>query len=275
MTMDFYRDHFSLKISKDVKDICESFFRDKKVNIDHLNYIQKNNDGSVFYLCSNKDWLKHYYDQKYPKIGAFEQNDIFSRNKYVLWSSLDSGDKILQDSKEIISVEHGITVIKKINNGFSYFNMGKANQNSSVIISYINNLDILNEFTMYFFEKAKPLLEQSQKNRFILPASMDHDLQLYISDNGALPEKKSKKFYFGDHKKDYLSQSEFVCIQWYLKGKASTEIAEILSISKRTVETHVTNVKAKLNCKNLMQLGYLMAFIQNRNHGFIPHLHKN
>lgn len=110
-----YKDHFSLKINKDVKDICESFFCDKQISINHLNYIQKNNDGSVFYLCSNQDWIKHYYDHKYPSVGAFEQNDNFSKDKYVLWSSLDSGDKILQDSKEIIFVEHGITVVEKIN----------------------------------------------------------------------------------------------------------------------------------------------------------------
>lgn len=274
MVTDCYKDHFSLRVTKDIKDICESFFKDKKVNINHLNYIQKNADGSVFYLCSNHDWIKHYYDQKYPSIGAFEQNDTFSKDKYVLWSSLDCGDKILQDSKKIISVEHGITIIEKLNKGIAYFNMGNSNSNASVINDYINNLEILNEFVMRFFDIAKPLLNQSQNNCFILPKSTGEDLSLCNIIHEST-ELKLKKFYFGDNKKDYLNQGEFICVQWYLRGKTSAEISQILSISKRTVETHIANIKRKLNCRNLMQLGYIIALIQSKNLGFIPHPHKN
>lgn len=57
----------------------------------------------------------------------------------------------------------------------------------------------------------------------------------------------------------YLSKKEVECIRWMIAGKSSGEIANILSISKRTVETHMNNIKQKLNCYKQFQVGYLIG----------------
>lgn len=67
-----------------------------------------------------------------------------------------------------------------------------------------------------------------------------------------------------------ISPREIECIEWYLKGKNSGEIAIILGISRRTVESHIKNVKTKLGCQNLFQLGYKIALIKYENYGLIP-----
>ncbi|PJD92879.1 MAG: hypothetical protein CK424_04740 [Legionella sp.] len=57
----------------------------------------------------------------------------------------------------------------------------------------------------------------------------------------------------------YLSKKEIECIQWMIKGKSSAETATIMHISKRTVETHMNNIKRKLNCYKQFQIGYLIG----------------
>ncbi len=52
-----------------------------------------------------------------------------------------------------------------------------------------------------------------------------------------------------------LSSRELDCIRWLLKGKTVPEIAIILDISHRTVEKFILNLKTKLGCYSLFQLG--------------------
>lgn len=51
-----------------------------------------------------------------------------------------------------------------------------------------------------------------------------------------------------------LSNREREIIHWLMKGRSSTEIGQELSISHRTVETYITNLKAKLNCQKKSEL---------------------
>ena len=56
-----------------------------------------------------------------------------------------------------------------------------------------------------------------------------------------------------------LTHRELECIQWLIKGKSASEIALILGVTKRTIETHIENIKSKVNCYKQFQLGYILA----------------
>lgn len=47
-----------------------------------------------------------------------------------------------------------------------------------------------------------------------------------------------------------LSTREITVLRWTAEGKTSGEISDILNISERTVNFHVTNTMEKLNCVN-------------------------
>lgn len=264
------RNHYSIGSSNNINQIVKKFFKDTNVDINHLNYIQKNNDGTVFYLCTNPNWLTHYYNEAYPSVGAFEHNESLSNFKYVLWSSLDSGDKILHDSKNLIGIEHGITIIDKMENGYGYYNFGSNNNDKLILSKYISNLDLLNKFKTYFKFEAKNILNDSKKYSFILPAVPGGRITL---SSGIVQESQKsnyEKLYIDKENNLFLTSRETECMEWYLKGKTSSEVALIMKISKRTVEAHVENVKLKLKCKNLFQVGYTIAVLKYNIHGYLP-----
>ncbi|NQY42993.1 MAG: helix-turn-helix transcriptional regulator, partial [Legionellales bacterium] len=52
----------------------------------------------------------------------------------------------------------------------------------------------------------------------------------------------------------YITEREWQCIKLLEYGLSSRETAEILGISRRTVETHFVNIKIKLNINSKDQI---------------------
>lgn len=52
----------------------------------------------------------------------------------------------------------------------------------------------------------------------------------------------------------YLSKREMDVMKELVRGKTARKIAELLSISKRTVEMHISNIKFKNNCSSKSEL---------------------
>ncbi len=231
-----------LNLSKDIKLLCDPYF--KSLDLDHLNYIHRDKNGLVTYLCSNQQWLSHYFKKSYPKIGAFEQNKNLATYKYILWTGLDHNDPILVDSKEMLGVEYGITIIKHEHDGIDFYNIGSKTSDSSIINKYVNNLDQYENFILAFKEKADSIIRTAK------------NLKLNVNTNHNIDEKRKDGQYFGDL---YLTNRELDCINYLSRGKTAEEIAIILNISRRTVETHINNIKNKMNCFTQFRLGYLLG----------------
>ncbi len=49
-----------------------------------------------------------------------------------------------------------------------------------------------------------------------------------------------------------LTSKELECLRWCKEGKTNWEIGEILSISEKTVEFHISNTLRKLGASNRM-----------------------
>lgn len=77
-----------------------------------------------------------------------------------------------------------------------------------------------------------------------------------------------KRYYFKqDGKDNYLTSRELEFLYWLSLGKTASETARILHIGQRTAEVHVNNIKTKLGCATLFQLGQQ---IEKLNIGIIP-----
>lgn len=70
-----------------------------------------------------------------------------------------------------------------------------------------------------------------------------------------LQELKITKFYFPLKRKTfYLTKREAECLYYLVRAKTAKEIALLLNISPRTVESYIDTLKMKLECNSKIDL---------------------
>ena len=173
---------------------------------------------------------------------TFEKNIELSQYKFALWNGLDSDDRILTDSEEITGVKYGIAIVRQEHDGVGFYNLGAKSSNPSIVNKYINEIGQYENFVSEFQEKTRQLFRIAKKFKFKVSSS--------------LVKTKKLGHQFGNL---YLTEREYECVNYLIRGKTAEEIAIILNISKRTAEAHVQNIKRKMNCYNQFRLGYLLG----------------
>jgi DNA-binding CsgD family transcriptional regulator len=74
-----------------------------------------------------------------------------------------------------------------------------------------------------------------------------------------------KEFADAESPRKSLTTKEIECLRWCKEGKTNWEIGEILTISEKTVEFHLSNALKKLDATNR-----LTAVIRGIQRGIIP-----
>lgn len=113
---------------------------------------------------------------------------------------------------------------------------------------FINNPDLIARFIMYFKDKAKKILKTKEKEA-LSPST------LIIGNKPIIEDKKKQNFINATKfkrvsincstKELVLSNKEASILHHLSRGKTAKEIARELSISSRTIEYHIDNMKSK------------------------------
>lgn len=243
--------------------ICEPL---KLLHIDYFLYVKRFKDGSSIYLTNKPDWQLTYFEQYYYLISDFDDPDKHYANGMFLWSSLKE-QEIYQALRNQFGIDHGITISKVYEDCTEFFHFG-ANQNYNIINFYLNQFDALKRFMSYFKDKAWELIETISASRIILPKRQSTSfsaLELMQSSLNLFQELTAcDRYYVSNTRSDiYLTKREMECLHWYSRGKSADEIGTILSLSKRTVESHLLNSKNKINYykKNQFAFEWVGEFI--------------
>jgi DNA-binding CsgD family transcriptional regulator len=87
-----------------------------------------------------------------------------------------------------------------------------------------------------------------------------HDFNLLLSKslnklNNCKKSKKQIVYTIGQlHHHKNLSDRQLECLFLLMRGKTSKQIAAILELSPRTIETHIEDIKEKFNCQSKSEL---------------------
>lgn len=119
--------------------------------------------------------------------------------------------------------------------------------------------------SFYYFVK-KPLLDEANH----ISGIIYHCLQLVSSDAEKILSFTDAKHYniIDQDNLFNLSKREFECLFFILRGKTAKQTAEIMNLSKRTVETYIENLKNKFACDSKADL--LIKAVMNGYQSMIP-----
>jgi DNA-binding CsgD family transcriptional regulator len=223
-------------------------------------------DGSRIALTNHAQWIRFYWEHGLFRKAIFEISPTQFANGHVFWEWLNR-EPIYSAAAEH-GVDHGITLTKRHANYCDFFHFGATNNNIINSGTIINNIEKLHKFASIFIYKMKPIIRTAENDR-IIACAVDRsctatnmgktDLDAFEKGLGNLLGKRDvSRTYLGeefDHR--YLTRAEVLLLEGLLTGASCLEISERLNISSGAVDKHVKNIKEKLCCKTLCQMGFI------------------
>ena len=182
----------------------------------------------------NTQAFKHARLQVLKKIGVSEE---LYKETYVKARNDADGDFVYSDKNYIES-----------------FSFGTPKTQQAMLSFYFNNLDILQRFIDYFKTQSFDLFKQADKERLLFPTHMTTNTNFNapdFSENQRIDLLMSIRAIKKHH---HLTEKELCCLKHLAYGKSIKEIASILNNSPRTIETHLSNIKAKIGCFSKSQM---------------------
>ncbi len=256
-------DHFTIRSASSIKEICDPLAQ--RFDTTYFNFVRRYDDGSEICLTTDQKWTKFFYENKlYTQVRTdrvFIENDYLSNKIKVLpWTQFNFSPVREIQSKHF-GVGIGISLIF-IHKGYAdFFHFGTKTEYDHMTGVYANFSDCLIQFTHYFYDKAQKIIEEASQteNLIYLPDRIPYKVQATqvnsdsrINVKNFVEETTPKRFliHTDSRKGVYLTKQEICCLSLFTFGMNATEIAEKLFLSKRTVETHIQNLKLKLGMRS-------------------------
>jgi DNA-binding CsgD family transcriptional regulator len=244
-----------------IKQLCQPL--DEHFGLTSFVYRKSYNDGTEINISNQPEWVKYVYSNAYLfQESAFDKHPDYYESGVVLWSQL-KGHVILEHAR-LFDIDHGVTIMKKVADGVELCYFGTKQDRPEVVARYINNIDLLDRFILYFKEQASDIIKKADKNRLVIPNKFEltkthaDDLkatQPDLSRDDFLKATQLHEFHFnGKCAGITFSATEIKIIEYLLKGMTSEEIGKAIFRSSRTVEDYLGKLREKLNVKTKSQL---------------------
>lgn len=244
------------KHGADIEQICSPLF--SSTNIDFMEFVRSYRDGSYLTLCNEINWLEYYFEHKLYLKTCFHGDPQLYKKSYLLTDNLEHSQDIVKASSELFHINHCLSMVIPGNNYVDTFIFGTRKKDYSIYNFYFNNIDLLERFIYYFYDAAENLIKEHLKDKFKFPHNSSLIIKKEFSNfqrqKGLKQSLDVKNFILQGDLQCRLSKREVECLHWLEQGKSCEEIGIILNISGRTVESHLTRIKKKLNCYKISQL---------------------
>ena len=247
-----------LKNCQAVDDICAPIFLSLKTKA--FSFCRAYKDGGRVYFCNFSDWGEHVIKNDYLSTFSFKKEPVFERvSLWKFWPKQDQKYRqLIQDAEQSFSQNSGIALTRHYASYSDFFSLrgysiGSVDESNNC---YLNNIELIGRFTGYFLTKIDPLLRSAQADQLVHTQNQSHANLSRVDEEdkneandsyeallSVLSQKQTQVFCEGN----LLTPRQVECIVYMMLGKSSKEIARELCISQRTVEAHVSQLKAKLN----------------------------
>lgn len=227
----------------------------KYFGITHVGHIKIFNNGNMFRVANNQKWTQKYFEKEY-----YNDSDLYKIHKiseektqFLYLTGEPQGEHLSSLCKDF-DIWNALAIYEKFNTHTDFWFFGTSRRNTQALNFYINNLDLLKKFTLYFKHKLSDDLNKINSDHLIKS-------NLQIFDNVSTEKENIKNFFNKINIKSYkisenlsISKKELEVLYYLIQGKTLKEIAQFLDLSFRTIEFHLDNLKKKMKFTKKSQL---------------------
>lgn len=242
----------------------------RRLEITAFEYARVYDDGTASILYTHHD-IAHYVIESELHITAHVPEKLIDDEFWYLPDSDGPYVRAMQDINAISSSNTFVNYIRRYFGFYEMYSFWRTEERSVAASKFINMKEQLEQYCQSFRESADELITSVDQDRFTLTTAMrpnikgldskktDKDINLHLY----LQKVKEELLKLNEYIFPKLSMQEIKCVCCLFEGKTATDIAELLNISKRTVEMHLNSIKTKLNCqKKSAIIGALMLLAQ-------------
>ncbi|MCH9643691.1 MAG: LuxR C-terminal-related transcriptional regulator [Gammaproteobacteria bacterium] len=187
---------------------------------------------------------------------------MFVANDISLWKH-NTNNEIWADGANQFDLDNGIS-IRRHDIDFTDTYCFYSNKNSPHMNQfYFDNMNLLMMFINYFLVQIRPILARQYYERIVTPPcymTTSHSPLLNEPTSHIDVDEFINSIRNSNNKDSFnesikaLSEREVQCILLFAEGLTTNEAAEKLNLSPRTIESHISNARIKLDCKNVVSL---------------------
>jgi DNA-binding CsgD family transcriptional regulator len=251
------KNHKFLTSTNEIKQICAPL---EYLNIQMFTYRRRFRNGSEIYLSTNVSWIDDYFRLGLYQSSLFEAEIHHYPTGFLPWPK-ESNLAVFKHGQLYYNSFSGITYC---NNESKFCELFFFSFNRD-IIDISPNIDLLEKFVFSFKEKADRLIKQCAPYIVTPPTfALDPSVDLYLSLIADNSYKKQRDQFLKSMEDNRiailnahlvnLTARERDCLDLLIRFHSLSKIANILGISYRTVETHISNIKEKLHCRSKIEL---------------------
>lgn len=237
-----------------IQSICKPLFDNTRVTYFSHSTLKNN---QFFEISTHYEFTEAYFLRKYYHHGIHALKNI-PNSLNVVWDliSVEGKTKEMIEYTNQLGFGHTFSIIKNDNESIECFHFSGQLGDNAINQQYQFCLDFLYRFTLYYKEtvNSHKNLRRMYETHFVLSEEQRqfHSEQLITEIPSNLLDLNK---YVINFNKSAISKREIHCLYLLNRGKTLEDIAIILNISHRTVKEHIKNIKDKLNCQTLFQLG--------------------
>lgn len=228
-----------------------------KINV--FSYIKILQNGTYVLLSNDSAWQKQHYMHVHNQGKFFETcNKLSSENqlKYFMWPSVPVDDLLLSLHRH--DIWNGVSFGVRQKDGIERFCFASTNNAWQITSFYLNNIDLLKRFLVFFREKSSAALKNFDHQYFgmfrdgvdIMQIEEEYFTHVVHDDAITIPKYSISSSMGGVS----LSPRETECLYYISQGYLMREIAITLGISVSTIEYYLNNIKNKTGCNTHLEL---------------------
>lgn len=250
------KEHSFYKYADEVTKICKPLFDQTPVNYFCLARNYKNHDYGG--LLSDKHWAYFYLKNDFHLLGAEPQ--LASLGENPLFWNFSTFQPTCEKSTKLFEAcvnfkrACGVMFIED-NHDYKELALFSTSHILKENDPYlIKNVNMLKKFILFFKEKIhkdKKLIQGLEARHQNITQKND----VLNVENLPPVDFKIQKYYLGGAFRDIpFSRREAECLKYLYYGKSAKEIAKILQLSPRTIETYINNIKSKTHINSLQEI---------------------
>lgn len=243
---------YQAKYADSVSDMVYPFVDELKITF--FSHVRVWHTGIFKSLMTETSLSRFYIEQKYPIRFSLGKSILLNSGCYLLQHLPDiSSQQNLNLIREMFNLDHFIYLVDKQTKWDDLFILATTPENEVFVNLVFNNLDFIKQGLHRYKYNARELLEKSPGVSYSSDCFIEHEKQCqYKIQMGRISLQKILMPL--NDREVSISRQEYHCLGLLIQNHSIKEIAQLMNLSPRTVETYLNNLKNKLHCQNNSEL---------------------